>query len=254
MNSGVPNFLVVALVLHRIGYKAVGIRLDSGDLAYLSKETRKLFRDVGAKVGVDYFEKFSIVASNDLNEETIISLNRQGHEIDVFAVGTNLVTCQAQPALGCVYKLVEINGQPRIKLSQEPSKVSLPGKKEAYRLFGSAGHALVDLLIPSNATEAERPKPGERVLCLHPFEEQKRVHVVPAAVEPLHQIVWDGAVAQPIPKLNEIRELCKRQIGLTREDHLRSHNPTPYKVSVSQPLYKTIHDLMLQSVPIKDLS
>lgn len=77
MNSGVPNFLVVALALHRIGFKPLGIRLDSGDLAYLSTETRKLFHEIAKKVNIDYFEKLSIVASNDLNEDTINSLNRQ---------------------------------------------------------------------------------------------------------------------------------------------------------------------------------
>lgn len=253
LNSGVPNFLVVALALHRIGHKAVGIRLDSGDLAYLSKESRKLFKQAGEKMKIDYFHEFNIVASNDLNEATITSLNRQGHEIDTFAVGTNLVTCQAQPALGCVYKLVEINGAPRIKLSQEANKISLPGRKDAYRLYGSAGHALVDLMIPSDA-ENEIPKEGERVLCLHPFEEQKRVYVVPSKVEPLHTTVWDGEVSVAIPKLAEVRSWCKTQLDLIREDHLRTHNPTPYKVSVSSTLYKTIHDLMLESVPIKDLS
>ncbi len=123
LKSGVPNFLAVALALHRLGYRAVGVRLDSGDLAYLSKQTRKMFRSAGKRVGLDYFGQFSITASNDINEDTLVSLNQQGHEIDVFGIGTNLVTCQAQPALGCVYKLVEIHGMPRIKLSQEVSKV-----------------------------------------------------------------------------------------------------------------------------------
>lgn len=172
LNSGVPNFLVVALALHRLGYKSLGIRLDSGDLAYLSTQTRKLFVDTAKRIkdisekknkdkieNVDYFEKFSIVASNDLNEDTINSLNRQGHSIDVFAVGTNLVTCQAQPALGCVYKLVEINGTARIKLSQEANKVTLPGKKAAFRLYGSAGHALVDILVPY---KQETPKTNSK--------------------------------------------------------------------------------------------
>jgi len=253
MNSGVPNFLSVAVALHRIGFKAVGIRLDSGDLAYLSNETRKLFRETAQKMDIDYFEKFSVVASNDLNEDTINSLNRQGHSIDVFAVGTNLVTCQAQPALGCVYKLVEIDGQPRIKLSQEASKVTLPGRKEAFRLYGSAGHALVDVMIPATMPEADRPKAGERILCLHPFEEQKRVYVVPTRAENLHQLVWDGAVTAPIPKLAEVRALCKEELARMRPDHLRPLNPTPYKVSVTAGLYKLVHDLMLQSVPIRDL-
>ncbi|KYQ90181.1 nicotinate phosphoribosyltransferase-like protein [Tieghemostelium lacteum] len=260
MNSGVPNFLCLALALHKIGYKAVGIRLDSGDLSYLSKASRRLFTEVGKKYQIDYFEKFRIVASNDLNEPTITALNRQGHEIDVFAIGTNLVTCQAQPALGCVYKLVEIDGAPRIKLSQETSKVTLPGRKTAYRLYGSEGHPLVDLLIleQNNANGDSQnnqvPKVGEKVLCLHPFEEQKRVVVTPKQVELLHQKVFsNGEVCVPLPTLEQVRSFCLHEISKIREDHIRISNPTPYKVSVSKELYDSLHQLWLQSVPIKEL-
>ncbi|EGC33132.1 NAPRTase [Dictyostelium purpureum] len=254
--SGVPNFLCVALALNKIGYKAVGIRLDSGDLSYLSKATRKMFKEVGEKYHLDYFAKFQIVASNDLNEPTIIALNRQGHEIDVFAIGTNLVTCQAQPALGCVYKLVEINGSPRIKLSHEANKITLPGRKEAYRLYGGEGHPLVDILISQNAADHEKqiPEVGKRVLCLHPFEEQKRVIVTPQKVEKLHHIVFqNGKPTIDLPSLEEIRNYCFDQISKIREDHLRNSNPTPYKVSITKELYDTLHNLWLQSVPIKEM-
>ncbi|KAL6069911.1 Nicotinate phosphoribosyltransferase [Balamuthia mandrillaris] len=142
LKSGIPNFLCVAYALHKFGYKAVGIRLDSGDLAYLSKRARAMFAQVGQRVHADYFSKFTIVASNELSEDTIYSLNHQGHEVDVFGVGTHLVTCQKQPALGCVYKLVEINGIPRIKISQDLDKVTLPGKKDVYRLYGLNGSFL----------------------------------------------------------------------------------------------------------------
>jgi nicotinate phosphoribosyltransferase len=122
LNSGVPNFLAVALALLECGHTPRGIRLDSGDLAYLSKEARKQFRECDAKYGTK-IAQCNIVASNDLNEAVLLSLQEQGHEINTFAIGTNLVTCQAQPALGMVYKLVEINGEPRIKLSQDSVKV-----------------------------------------------------------------------------------------------------------------------------------
>ena len=129
LTSGVLNFLIIALALHRLGYEAKGIRLDSGDLAYLSIQARNEFIKFSKQFGVEYFANFSIVASNDISESTLESLNQQGHKIDVFGIGTNLVTCQSQPALGCVYKLVELEGIPRIKLSQDISKVTLPGKK-----------------------------------------------------------------------------------------------------------------------------
>ncbi|XP_022640196.1 nicotinate phosphoribosyltransferase 2-like isoform X2 [Vigna radiata var. radiata] len=97
-------------------YKAIGIRLDSGDLAYLSCVIRKLFCSIEKEFGLPGFGKMSITASNDLNGETIDALNKQGHQIDAYGIGTYLVTCyaHAQAALGVVFKLVEINNKPRI--------------------------------------------------------------------------------------------------------------------------------------------
>eukprot|EP00252_Welwitschia_mirabilis_P022110 TRINITY_DN5884_c0_g1_i1.p1 TRINITY_DN5884_c0_g1~~TRINITY_DN5884_c0_g1_i1.p1 ORF type:complete len:510 (-),score=99.32 TRINITY_DN5884_c0_g1_i1:158-1687(-) len=189
MRSGIPNFCAVALALHDLGYKALGIRLDSGDLAYLSVEARKFFHAIEKDFGVPGFGKMTIVASNDINEETLDALNKQGHEVDAFGIGTHLVTCYAQPALGCVFKLVEINGQPRMKLSEDVSKVSIPCKKRCYRLYGREGYPLVDLMTG----EKERPpKEGERILCRHPFSESKRAYVVPHRVEELYKCYWPG--------------------------------------------------------------
>lgn len=94
MSSGVKNCILVGLALHDLGYKALGIRLDSGDLAGLSKQAKQLFRETGERLGVD-FSHIKVVASNDINEKTIEELNAAGHEIDIFGIGTNLVTCQA---------------------------------------------------------------------------------------------------------------------------------------------------------------
>lgn len=109
LKTGVPNFLAVARALHECNYQAVGLRLDSGDLAYLSLEVRAAFHETAKHFQLPYFEHFTIVASNDINEDTLVSLEKQGHSIDTFGIGTHLVTCQRQPALGCVYKLVEVN-------------------------------------------------------------------------------------------------------------------------------------------------
>ncbi|OEL28932.1 Nicotinate phosphoribosyltransferase 1 [Dichanthelium oligosanthes] len=186
MRSGVPNFCAVALALNDMGYKAVGIRLDSGDLAYLSVETRKFFHAIEKEFGVVGFGKMNITASNDLNEETIDALNKQSHEVDAFGIGTNLVTCYAQPALGCVFKLVEINKQPRIKLSEDVTKVSIPCKKKCYRLYGKEGYPLVDIMT---GEDEPSPKIGERLLCRHPFIESKRAYVVPQHVEELLSLI-----------------------------------------------------------------
>lgn len=167
---------------------------------------------VANRFKIPWFNTLTIVASNDINEETILSLNEQGHKIDCFGIGTHLgvyyfllihckkldlktlfwtfvlsVTCQRQPALGCVYKLVEINGQARIKLSQDVEKVTMPGNKNAYRLYSADGHALIDLL-QKNCEPA--PEVGHKVLCRHPFQESKRAYVIPSRVESLYKVSW----------------------------------------------------------------
>ena len=158
----IRDSLCVARALVEHGHRPVGVRLDSGDLAYLSRETRALFVEYGARYGfAASVGKALIVASNDINEKVLLALNDQGHEIDAFGIGTNLVTCQAQPALGMVFKLVEINGAPRIKLSNERVKMTIPGKKEVYRLRGKDGQALLDVMVRDG--EANKPAPGRRI-------------------------------------------------------------------------------------------
>lgn len=250
LNSGVPNFICVAIALQDLGYEPLGIRLDSGDLAFLSKATRNVFTSCGERLGKDV-SRFKIVASNDLDETVLLSLNSEGHEIDVFGIGTHLVTCESQPALGCVYKLVEIGGQPRIKLSQDVQKVTIPVRKEAYRLVGRKGYPLLDLLIQAGE---EPPRPGAQVLCRHPFDEKKRAYVTPARVVPLHQCVWvDGKRLQPERPLEEVRKGVLGQLAAFRPDHLRLLNPTPYKISVSERLYDFIHRFWLEESPVPEL-
>ncbi|KAG2533979.1 nicotinate phosphoribosyltransferase 1-like [Panicum virgatum] len=253
MRSGVPNFCAVALALNDMGYKAVGIRLDSGDLAYLSVEIRKFFHAIEEDFGVVGFGKMSITASNDLNEETIDALNKQGHEVDAFGIGTYLVTCYAQAALGCVFKLVEINKQPRIKLSEDVTKVSIPCKKKCYRLYGKEGYPLVDIMT---GEDEPSPKIGERLLCRHPFNESKRAYVVPQHVEELLKCYWPGNSSnsrEELPSLHEIRTRCIQHLDRMRPDHMRRLNPTPYKVSVSAKLYDFIHFLWLNEAPVGEL-
>lgn len=247
--SGVPNFICVALSLAKIGYKPVGIRLDSGDLAYYSKNARNMFNLAAFSTSID-LKGLIIAASNEINEEVLLSLAREGHEIDVFGIGTHLVTCVTQPALGCVYKLVEINQNPRIKLSEEIAKVTIPAKKEAYRLYGEAGYPLLDIMIHEGSVP---PKQGERILCRHPFVETKRVFVVPTEVKKLHTLVWDGELKMKFQNIRDIRQMVIDQLANMRSDHLRPMNPTPYKVSVSDELYSFIHNLWLKEAPVDEI-
>lgn len=233
------------------GYLALGVRIDSGDLAYQSKEIRKCLEKVAEAFGLPWMAKRRIVASNDINEDTLLSLNQQGNEIDTFGIGTHLVTCQKQPALGCVFKLVELNGDARMKLSQDIEKVTIPGKKEAFRLFGGDGRALLDLM---QRCEDPPPSPGKRVLCRHPFDEAKRAYVCPSQVESLYHVYCkNGKICSPLPSLKEIQERVKNSLKKFRQDHLRGLNPTPYKVSLSDSLYTFMHQLWLNHAPIGEL-
>jgi nicotinate phosphoribosyltransferase len=265
--SGAKNFICVGLALHEVGYNPIGIRLDSGDLAYWSKTIRHLFQQIDAKFDFPnkssnafQFSKCSIVASNDINEDILLSLNREGHEIDVFGIGTHLVTCQRQPALGCVYKLVEINNRPRIKLSQEIEKMVIPGKKLVYRLYGNDNIPLVDLMQTS---DEEKPEVGKKIMVRHPFAENKRAYVTPSRVEELMSLVFDGqdktnkgiiSSGNVLKTLAEKRNFCIQQLAQLRHDHIRPLNPTPYKISVSQNLYDFIHDLWMRELPITELA
>ena len=249
LKSGVPNFLCVALALHEIGYKPIGIRLDSGDLSHLSKASRLMLKDIAEKFDVP-FGQLTIVASNEINEATLRSLDQQGHEIDIFGIGTHLVTCQSQPSLGCVYKLVEVNDQPRIKLSQDTAKLTIPGRKEAYRLIGREGYPVLDLMIQIGE---EPPSPGRKILCCHPIEQTKRTYVTPSSVIPLHTCVWDGGIVEELPSLEETRRRAGEQIKSLRVDHVRMLNPTPYKVSVSEGLYDFMHKLWLREAPVGEI-
>ena len=251
LKSGIPNFLAVAVGLHRLGYRAKGIRLDSGDLAFLSVRAREMFAEIGNIFDID-LSYLVIVASNDINESVLAALEEQGHSIDSFGIGTNLVTCQAQPALGMVYKLVQINGKPVIKISNEVNKVTIPGKKRVYRLIGKTGVALCDVMV---APHEELPTVGKKFLVRHPFIDQKRALVTPSYVLELLRPVFigsEGRVAAE-PSLNEIRQYVRDQLTLIRSDVKRSLNPAEYKVSVTSELFTLMHDLWLEKVAVPEL-
>ncbi|KAG8200816.1 hypothetical protein JTE90_006396 [Oedothorax gibbosus] len=249
--SGLINFCAVALGLIHLGYKPGGVRIDSGDLAYLSNVAFQTFCSVADHYNIPSFRDLLIVASNDINEETIISLNEQGHKIGCFGIGTHLVTCQKQPALGCVYKLVEVNKRPCIKLSPDVEKVTIPGRKNVYRIFGQDGHALIDLL---QMHDEPPPELGQKVLVRHPFQESKRAYVQPVQVMDLHVLCFEnGKICIDLPVLSEIRQRVKDSLATLRSDIKRNLNPTPFKVSVSGQLYQFMHNLWSENAPIKEL-
>lgn len=250
--SGVPNFLCVALALDDAGFQPVGVRLDSGDLAYLSRQVRIIFDDMAANYPErQSLQSLKIAASNDINESVLNSLNEQGHSCDIFGIGTNLITCQSQPALGMVYKLVELKGQPRIKLSEEMEKVSIPGRKQLFRLYSKDHIPILDLM---QRASDEAPEANKKIFCRHILDDTKRCYVVPSRVEQLLHLVWDGKPTGPMPTLHESREFSLRRVLELREDHLRPMNPTPYKVSVSNSFFEFFRNIWHESAPVREFS
>uniref|UniRef100_A0A4W3GKX9 Nicotinate phosphoribosyltransferase n=1 Tax=Callorhinchus milii TaxID=7868 RepID=A0A4W3GKX9_CALMI len=197
--SGLPNFCAVALTLDELGYRAIGVRLDSGDLRQQSLHCRSVFRACSQTFEVPWFANLSIMASNNISEENLKELQCQEHEIDYIGVGTNLVTCPLQPSLGCVYKLTEVNGKARIKLSEDQSKTTLPGRKNSYRLYSPDGHPLLDLLTLHSE---EAPRAGEEVQCCALGRKMERLQVTAANVEPLLSVYFErGQVRASSAKL-----------------------------------------------------
>jgi len=278
--SGLPNFVFVAKALGDFGYSAIGVRLDSGDLAELSKACHVAFRSVRnqepSRAGV--FDNLTIVVSNDIDEAALVELaagtgnsndedqERRDDGPTAFGIGTNLVTCKDQPALGCVYKLVEYNGEPRIKLSEELVKVTLPGRKRVYRLYGGPNHQtpLVDYLaladeeppcaIVGSVSDRKAEAAARRgVLCRHPFRHQHRIRVFPSRVQELHGLVFGSSSSNNSTRLSETRDYVLKQLSDEfPESVTRYESPIPYDVMVSEKLYTYLHELWETHAPVPE--
>eukprot|EP01012_Entosiphon_sulcatum_P021261 TRINITY_DN2603_c0_g1_i1.p1 TRINITY_DN2603_c0_g1~~TRINITY_DN2603_c0_g1_i1.p1 ORF type:complete len:635 (+),score=93.32 TRINITY_DN2603_c0_g1_i1:30-1907(+) len=246
INSGVPNFLAVAVVLKRLGYSPLGVRLDSGDLAVLSREVRQLFVATGEKAGFQDLRDLKIVASNDLHETAILELEEQGHEIDTFGIGTHLVTCKAQPALGCVYKLVEVNHVPRIKVSEDAEKTTIPGRKQIIRLFGEDNHPIGDLLA---TFEAPVPQAGQSLLVFPRGKPNDPPLTVKAKfAQPIlrlfHGKAEPGEVLQTVGKIRDTRDFVHHQVKAFPSTLFLPKDAQPYPVWLSQEVNDTLRRLL----------
>ncbi|NXE16366.1 PNCB phosphoribosyltransferase, partial [Lophotis ruficrista] len=239
--SGLPNFCAVALALHQLGYRAVGVRLDSGDLARQSKEVRRMLRACGAHFQVPWLETIPIAVSNDISEQSLEEFNREGSEIDMIGVGTNLVTCPLQPSLGCVYKLVEVNGFPCLKLTEDEEKMTIPGTKTVYRLYDAAGHPFMDLMA---LEEEPSPSAGQELAVRVLGQLGETSKVVPTAVEPLHRTYFrDGQLCEPLPSLSEVRNHAQVSLNLLSPSHRRLRDPEPYPVAMTERLHGLLTEL-----------
>ncbi|WP_066287925.1 nicotinate phosphoribosyltransferase [Bacillus sp. FJAT-29937] len=229
LKSGVPNAIKVAKELgDQINF--IGIRLDSGDLAYLSKEARKMLDEAG-------FPNAQIVASNDLDEYTILNLKGQGAKIDSWGIGTKLITAYDQAALGAVYKLVSIENESgqmvdTIKISGNPEKVTTPGLKKVYRIINKETQKSEGDYI---ALEDENPQEEKRLKMFHPVHTYIKKYVSNFEARELHKDIFvNGKLVYTVPKLSDIQQFVKDNLALLWEENRRSLNPAEYPVDLSQ--------------------
>jgi nicotinate phosphoribosyltransferase len=229
LKSGLPIAIQVAKELgDKINFQ--GIRLDSGDIAFLSKEARKMLDEAG-------FPEAKIVVSNDLDEYTILNLKAQGARVDSWGIGTKLITAYDQPALGAVYKLVAIendNGEMEdtIKISGNAEKVTTPGLKKVYRIIDREnGKSEGDYI----AMHDEDPASEKRLKMFHPVHTYVSKFVTNFDAVDIHQqVVKDGQVVYENPPLQEMQAYAQKSLGLLWDEYKRSLNPEEYPVDLSQ--------------------
>lgn len=226
--SGVPNAITVAAELRAGGHELLGIRLDSGDLAYLSKAARTMFDAAG-------FPEVKIVASNELDEQVIHSIRSENGCVDLYGVGTRLATCSGEGggALGGVYKLVEYNGSPRMKLTAETIKSTLPGQKKVLRLMNGRHEYAGDIICRLD----DQLVAGDRLY--DPENPARQKLLGPGALTELRQVVMDaGHQTRTGPSLDAIADHAASELQRLPEGSLRLHNPHRYKVSISESLFR----------------
>jgi nicotinate phosphoribosyltransferase len=242
LKSGMPNAIKIGKELKGLGKGDLkGIRLDSGDLAYLSKEARKMLDREG-------FEEAKIFASSDLDEWIIESIKKQGGRIDSWGVGTKLVTAYSTPALGGVYKLTAIqeNGwmQPKIKLSDNPEKVTNPGLKKVIRFFDDSGLMRGDVMFLEDEALDARPlrvyhPTIPHVSKIYSNKFSRRELLIP--------IFREGRLVYNKPSLKRIQENSRRNLEQLGSEFKRFKNPHIYHVSLSKQLIKTKRDLLREA-------
>ena len=243
LKSGVPNAIRIAKeVLAPMGKRLKGVRLDSGDLAYLSKEARKLLDEAGLTDCI-------IVASNSLDEYTIESLNRQEAMLDSYGVGEKLITSSTTPVFGAVYKLVTIKKGsefiPKIKVSETVEKITNPGIKEVYRVYDREGKAVADYLaVKGEEIDASRP-----VRYVDPVNYWKNRCFVDCTFKPLQkQIFKDGELVYDLPDLEEIKNYVRNQLTCEIwEEEQRFENSHSHYMDMSPAMFELKMSLLHES-------
>ena len=237
LKSGVPNAIRVFNKLKADGHKPLGIRLDSGDLAYLSRQARKMLDEAG-------FPEAKIFVSNDIDEKVLLALAQQDAKIDVYGIGTKLITSFNNAALGGVYKLsaIEEDGKmiPKIKVSNSHEKTTNPGLKKTVRVLVD-GMAAADLICLHD-DEFDTSKP---LTVYHPEQTWKKTTFDKYELKELMVDVFkDGELVYDMPSLKEIGEYCDKSKGEFFPEYRRVTNTQEYKVDLSDNMWKLKHKLL----------
>ena len=231
LKSGVPNAITVGKEMEESGHRLKGIRLDSGDLAYLARKSRAMLDEAG-------LHYVKIAASNQLDEYVIRSLKSQKAPIDVFGVGTSLVTGQPDAALDGVYKLAMSGGDPVIKLSESVSKTTLPGRKQVWRAMNDDG-AFLGADVVGFDDEDDIPEMH------HPFSPRQSFTIAPHGIEPLlHRVMEEGRMVYDPPSLTSTAEYARERLAMLPPEYKRFENPHLYKVGISGRL-KELRDSLI---------
>lgn len=244
LRSGLPNAIrAFDNILKPRGFRPKGVRIDSGDIAYLSKRAREMLNAAG-------YPDCSIVASNSLDEYLIRDLIVQGACVDTFGVGENLITSRSEPVFGGVYKLVAVEEQgglkPRIKLSESPDKVTTPGLKDLYRLYDrKSGMAAADYItLRGETVDDTRP-----LTIFDPNAIWKRKRLADfQAVSLLEPIYEKGRRIYQSPPLIEIQAYCKLELGRLWDELKRFENPHRYYVDMSERLWSLKNEMLQRSI------
>ncbi|BCJ88045.1 nicotinate phosphoribosyltransferase [Effusibacillus dendaii] len=241
LKSGVPNAITVARELREKGRELLGVRLDSGDVAWLSKEVRRMLDAAG-------FPDVKILASGDLNEYVVRDMMLQGARVDIWCFGTALITGDDCPALGGVYKLVakEEDGMmiPKIKVSENPEKITNPGYKRTVRLYLEDGTATADLIMLAD----EKLDPSQPLTLFHPIHTYKRKTIRNFKVEELLvPILQNGEIVYELPDLEQIKKRAESQLDSMPREIKRPINPHSYHVDLSEKLWELKQRLLKEA-------
>ena len=239
LNSGIKNAIkVFNEVLVPNGYRPKAVRLDSGDLSYLSKKIRRILDEAG-------FQDCKICGTNALDEYVITSILEEGAQIDLFGVGENLITAKSHPVFGGVYKLVAVEEDgkivPKIKVSNNTIKITNPGFKKVYRFYDKSTHkALADLI-----TLNDEIIPDDGYVIFDPVSPWKKKKLTNYIVRPLQELIFDnGKLVYNSPNLTDIANNSKKELDTLWTEVKRIKNPHKYYVDLSQKLWNLKNELL----------